>query len=507
MPQTKKHTFSTVAWGACHACVTFSFASLALLAIIRPQIGKPDDDNVGITINTGSVASMSRTLSDPIVTEYVLDSYDEAISTMNKAHYRSTTTYELFVASIVTLSSDASLYRMYMLDSDQTEFALLNEISKGEDDGTSESYYNTVGVEMGNYVLIADPNKLRAHYPSEDGQVSAQQFEWAATDDSSTLSNWTVAFDIHYNHETSYQYSNDSVVFVCVAVVRSGGRGSDPEVEQYGVTRVEEMNQSDETYKLMGDLMVNSTVPFLSIHSHDVDKDGYLDVIAGTQGNFYDCEDDCDRAGGVYALYGTADPSITQAVEVRGPSDGTVNDFDGFGYNYVLDMHAGDIDEDGDVDLVVSIKPNSTAYEVHLYLCDGGRSFPSTIVLDTGRANVSESQPRKVRMVDIDNDGLKDVVFASTAATRDETDFAHIWRYEGSSNISLVSQLKSEDAEIKFDTARVIHQTNFSAFDLDVYPPLTAQRSDLASNTTELAISQKREDNTSSVQCIRFTSP
>ncbi|KAK3234530.1 hypothetical protein CYMTET_55081 [Cymbomonas tetramitiformis] len=434
-----KHSTSAATWGACHGCVTYSFALLALLAIIRLQISEVDDDMAGITIRTNSVVFMSPTPSAPNVTEYVLDSFGEANFTMNKAHYRSTSTYELFATTVATLSSDRFSYRLYMRDLDRDEFALLLKDTEGDHDVecdgedceiTSEGYERGVGIKIGDYVLVAESNVLRAYYLSENGLVSTQQFEWTETDESSALLNMTVAFDIHHNSETRYQYRNDSVVFVCVAVVSGGSRRSEPEVERYGVTRVEEMNQADETYKLMGGLMVSSTVPFLSILSHDIDKDGYLDVIVGTQGGFYDCTDDCDLAGGVYALYGTADPSITQAIDVRNSSDGTVSELNGFGYNYVLDIHAGDIDEDGDVDLVVSIKPNSTAYEVHLYLCDGGRFFPSTIVLHAGRANVTESQPRKVRMLDMDNDGMKDVVFASTAATQRETDFAYIWQYE-----------------------------------------------------------------------------
>ncbi|KAK3284913.1 hypothetical protein CYMTET_7463 [Cymbomonas tetramitiformis] len=366
---------------------------------------------------------------------------------MNRAHYSRASPYSLYVTSIESPSSGTFSYRLHNRDRNVDKFELLSKLNKeggGTESVAHESTYEPVDIQMGEHVYLAESGLMTSYNLSNGSYFHVEQFLYASTDEESAVYNLTAALDVHHNSKTRYQYHNRSVVFACITMVKYGSREDSPTAVGYSVVRVNEMNAWDEeddssesqgdnrygTYKLAEDAMISSTVPFLSIISHDIDKDGNLDVIVGTQGGFFDCEDDCDRAGGIYALYGTADPLLTDVVDIRNFSDGTVSGSNSFGYNHVLDLHVDDIDEDGDVDMVVSMKPNSTTYEIHLYLCNGNRSFSSTTVLRTGLANVSESQPRQVRILDMNNDGLKDVVFASTAAEFVVVDFIYRWQYK-----------------------------------------------------------------------------
>eukprot|EP00854_Cymbomonas_tetramitiformis_P000205 gene205-369_t len=510
-------------WGLCHGITTCVFVTIAVLVIAALQAHDGYDNMVGITIKIKTVAFFLSNSSTLSVTEYTIGSYSGTNYTMNRAHYSRASPYSLYVTSIESPSSGTFSYRLHNRDRNVDKFELLSKLNKeggGTESVAHESTYEPVDIQMGEHVYLAESGLMTSYNLSNGSYFHVEQFLYASTDEESAVYNLTAALDVHHNSKTRYQYHNRSVVFACITMVKYGSREDSPTAVGYSVVRVNEMNAWDEeddssesqgdnrygTYKLAEDAMISSTVPFLSIISHDIDKDGNLDVIVGTQGGFFDCEDDCDRAGGIYALYGTADPLLTDVVDIRNFSDGTVSGSNSFGYNHVLDLHVDDIDEDGDVDMVVSMKPNSTTYEIHLYLCNGNRSFSSTTVLRTGLANVSESQPRQVRILDMNNDGLKDVVFASTAAEFVVVDFIYRWQYKGPSNISFVEQLQPVDGNLRFDHARIIHETEWSVFNMDAYPPLTSESDKLESNKTELAISQIRKDNISSVQCLQFSS-
>ncbi|KAK3288010.1 hypothetical protein CYMTET_4502 [Cymbomonas tetramitiformis] len=160
-------------------------------------------------------------------------------------------------------------------------------------------------------------------------------------------------------------------------------------------------------------------------------------------------------------------------VKIRSFDDG----YAGYGYNFVWDIHGGDIDGDGDIDLVVSLKPNSTAYELHLYLCgEGPRNYSTTTVLHTGLADLDEAQPVMVRMIDFDGDGLQDVVFGSSTPTFISWALleGHISTldYEGPSSVGLITQRKSDGAKPAFSSAYEIHSTEHTVIKMDTYPPL-----------------------------------
>ncbi|KAK3242580.1 hypothetical protein CYMTET_47739 [Cymbomonas tetramitiformis] len=277
----------------------------------------------------------------------------------------------------------------------------------------------------------------------------------------------------------------------------------------YAVERMDELDRENDTYSL-GRALVTSNVTIRPTFIHDIDGDGYWDVAFGTQGGFFDCSDiaimsgECDVSGGVSILYGTEDVSAMDEVKIRDFDDG----YAGYGYNFVWDIHGGDIDGDGDIDLVVSLKPNSTTYELHLYLCDEGpRNYPTTTVLHSGLAGIDEAQPVMVRMVDIDGDGLKDVVFCSSSPKFISWDGfeGHISTldYEGPSSVGLITQRKSDGAKPAFSSAYEIHSTEHTVIKMDTYPPLLNESAG-ADVSTEIALSERTFGSSSQVECLKY---
>ncbi|KAK3249319.1 hypothetical protein CYMTET_41264 [Cymbomonas tetramitiformis] len=238
-------------------------------------------------------------------------------------------------------------------------------------------------------------------------------------------------YDTFYDNYTTYQYKNHSHIFACVAVVASTS-----ELSRYTIRRINELHEDTSSYTISDNIIIRNAL-IRPLFIHDVNKDGFLDLAIGTQGNFYDCENSCDKSGGIYVVYGTDNENEYTEIAVRDSSDGTSNVNNSYGYNFVWDIHGDDVDGDGDIDLVVALKPNSTSFEIHLYLYEEDKTYSSTtIVLHSGLANSTELQPVMLRMVDIDQDGLKDVVYVSTTPL--------ITAWHGDSENSYVKDLNYE---------------------------------------------------------------
>ncbi|KAK3249297.1 hypothetical protein CYMTET_41242 [Cymbomonas tetramitiformis] len=342
-------------------------------------------------------------------------------------------------------------------------------------------------------------------------------------------------YGAHYN-ESAPEKKEPMNVFAVSAKYYSFGRKSRVSVfMNYFVTRVSSTNYDEGA--AMGAHLFEKNLTLRGMFVDDIDQDGHMDVLIGTQGNntFFDCDDECDLTGGLYALYGTANASKVDTVEVRGRKDGVVSVDGSYGYNFVWDVQGADVDGDGDVDLVVALKPNSTTVEIHLYLCDGPRSYTDTMVLYSGNAQKDEVQPMMVRVVDINGDGFLDVTFVSTTAVlseREEHDRLVELSYEvsppikfvsvsnpetqpalitvlcvaclqGPSSVSVITQLKEHEHNARFEDALLIHETQNTIFKVDVYPPKHNRTG--GTDRAELSLSEKTVGNKSVAECLRFS--
>ena len=133
----------------------------------------------------------------------------------------------------------------------------------------------------------------------------------------------------------------------------------------------------------------NNAMGALSVHADDIDLDGDIDVFSASQ-------DDDSIAW--YRSDGAPSPSFTKVV-ITNLADGA------------SDVFSADLDDDGDIDLMSSA---ITGFEIAWYENNGAPS-PSFVrrVIST-----SQNRPRDVHAADLDNDGDLDVISASTNEDR-----------------------------------------------------------------------------------------
>lgn len=232
---------------------------------------------------------------------------------------------------------------------------------------------------------------------------------------------------------------------------------------------------------------------------HDLDGDDRLDIILATENDrlFDDeCSDGCDLSGGIYVMHGTADPYVFDTLEIRSGANAAVGRT--YVHGFVWDVHAEDVNGDGCADILASLKPNSTSYEIHLYECVDRRTYPRTTVLHAGEAGRNDTQPVMIRVADLNGDGARDILFASTAPVlRADDEFSEVdfLSYEGSSHVGVIVQNVNSDGAATFDEARVMHRTEGTIIEMDV-------RSFGA--YVEACLSLKTPANASAVECLRF---
>ncbi|KAK3288857.1 hypothetical protein CYMTET_3681 [Cymbomonas tetramitiformis] len=336
---------------------------------------------------------------------------------------------------------------------------------------------------------------------SSDRKYAAYQHSYEE-DKNSVATHVPFKFYTFYDNASKYQYENHTQTFAAVAVIAGS------QLSRYTIRRVRELSTYSYSFEFTdSNLYVSESASIRSMFVHDIDGDGNLDIAFGTQADFYDCDDSCDLSGGVYVLYGSHEADSQSAIAVRDADDGVKGANSSYGYNFVWDIHGGDVDDDGHTDLVVALKPNSTTYELHLYLGEGNEAHSSTtIVLHSGYANLTEAQPVMLRVIDIDQDGLKDVVFVSTSAvftTRENYgSYLTDLNYEGPSTVGVILQEEPSEGVLRFGSAYVMHATNATILKMDTYPPSTNQNGGVTQ--TEVALSESTIGNVSIVECVRF---
>jgi hypothetical protein len=131
----------------------------------------------------------------------------------------------------------------------------------------------------------------------------------------------------------------------------------------------------------------------------DVDEDGHLDLVVA------------DHCNGVFVYLGNGRGEFEVVVEELYPEDMIPMDADLNTYLGAEDIDAGDIDRDGDIDLVVGASDDGG---ISVYLGDGTGS-------NWQRATAGlpvEGWCVRVQLYDIDEDGLLDIVAAHSSGPR-----------------------------------------------------------------------------------------
>lgn len=162
------------------------------------------------------------------------------------------------------------------------------------------------------------------------------------------------------------------------------------------------LNNGDGSFALENDIDIVAAKP-RGVSSIDVDGDGDLDIIAAAVDN-----------NAIYWYENTGTPSSPNFVRRTIDSNLTK----------AQELHASDIDGDGDIDITAV----GNSFGVKVYVNNGDKTFDIRVVSNTTAADMNS---RNVKTADLDGDGDLDIITAVTG------DFGGVYWYKNGSNIPL----------------------------------------------------------------------
>ena len=147
-----------------------------------------------------------------------------------------------------------------------------------------------------------------------------------------------------------------------------------------------------------------------AIDVSDLDKDGDLDVLIGQGGN------------------GTYDNTVTYAIN-DGSQNFTIHQVTGSQLNNSNAIKGSDIDQDGDIDIIVGWRDGIILFENISFNSDGSGNFSGSTIYGNNYSYGGEG--KEIHVLDIDQDGDLDIL---SGHDNGENDYISWYKNDGSEN-------------------------------------------------------------------------